>query len=90
MAGLFLVLALGQLEIYRFQLTAFLSIAVVFAVIGTNQGIFGDFSYQTALGAGWLLLAMVDVSTSSTCLQEAQKSDVSSLATGFLFRASPT
>lgn len=61
-AGLFLVLALGQLEIYRFQLTAFLSIAVVFAVIGTNQGIFGDFSYQTAIGAGWLLLAMVDVS----------------------------
>ena len=43
-------------------MTAFLSIAVVFAVIGTNQGIFGNFSYQTAIGAGWLLLAMINVS----------------------------
>lgn len=44
------------------QITAFLSIATVFAVIGTNMGIFGSSSYQTAIGAGWLLLSIVDVS----------------------------
>lgn len=44
------------------QLTAFLSIAVVFSILGTNQGIYGNTSYVTAIGAGWLLLAMVNVS----------------------------
>ena len=43
------------------QLTAFLSIAVVFSVIGTNQGLYGTLSYQNALGAGWIMLAMVNV-----------------------------
>lgn len=58
---LFVVLAKGELEIYRFQLTAFLSIAVVFSVIGTNQGLYGTLSYQNALGAGWIMLAMVNI-----------------------------
>ena len=39
-----------------------MSIAVVFAVLGTNEGIFSSLSYQTAIGAGWILLAIVDVS----------------------------
>lgn len=58
---LFLILAYGALEVYRFQLTAFLSIAVVFSVLGTNQGIYGNTSYVTAIGAGWLLLAMINI-----------------------------
>lgn len=33
----------------------------MFAVIGTNIGIFSSLSYQTAIGAGWLLLSMTDV-----------------------------
>ncbi|CAD6572345.1 MAG: Transmembrane osmosensor [Cyphobasidiales sp. Tagirdzhanova-0007] len=59
--ALFCVLAAGTLETYRFQLTAFMSIAVVFAVLGTNEGIFSSLSYQTAIGAGWILLAIVDI-----------------------------
>lgn len=59
--ALFFVLAQGTLEIYRFQLTAFLSILVVFSVIGTNQGIFGVLGSQLAIGAGWLLLAISNI-----------------------------
>ncbi|KAK4047572.1 Transmembrane osmosensor [Microbotryomycetes sp. JL201] len=45
----------------RFQISVFLAITVVFAVFGVNSGIFADSSYQLAIGAGWILLAMVDI-----------------------------
>ena len=38
------------------------AIAVVFAVIGVNDHIYTGFSAQVAVGAGWLLIAIVDVS----------------------------
>jgi len=44
------------------QLTAFISILVVFSVMGINQGIFGPGGSQLAIGAGWLLLAIANVS----------------------------
>jgi hypothetical protein len=38
------------------------AIAVVFAVIGVNDHIYAGVSAQVAVGAGWLLIAIVDVS----------------------------
>ena len=46
---------------HRFQIATFGSIAVVFAVIGVNQGIFSGASSLDAMAAGWLILAMVNI-----------------------------
>lgn len=46
---------------HRFQISVFGSIAIVFAVIGVNQGIFSGSASLDAMGAGWLILAMVDI-----------------------------
>jgi SHO1 osmosensor len=46
---------------YRFQIVAFGSVAIVFAVIGVNQSIFTGISSLDAIAAGWLILAMVDI-----------------------------
>lgn len=43
------------------QISVFLAIATIFAVLGTNSGIFNSESFRAAIGAGWLLLAIVDV-----------------------------
>ncbi|GAA6019219.1 hypothetical protein JCM11491_001421 [Sporobolomyces phaffii] len=59
--GVFITLARGTLGSNRFQLSIFLAIAVVMAVIGVNSGIFNTTSFQLAVGAGWLLLAIVDI-----------------------------
>jgi len=57
-----LAIATNQLAIHRFQLAVVTAIAVVFAVIGVNDHIYTGFSAQVAVGAGWLLIAIVDVS----------------------------
>ncbi|GAA5884465.1 hypothetical protein JCM16303_005094 [Sporobolomyces ruberrimus] len=59
--GVFITLARGTLGSNRFQLSIFLAIAVVMAVIGVNSGIFNTTSFQLAVGAGWLMLAIVDI-----------------------------
>lgn len=59
--GVFITLCRGTLGSNRFQLSIFLAIAVVMAVIGVNSGIFNTTSFQLAVGAGWLLLAIVDI-----------------------------
>lgn len=46
---------------HRFQIVAFGSVAIVFAVIGVNQSIFAQIGSLDALAAGWLILAMVDI-----------------------------
>ncbi len=46
---------------HRFQIVAFGSVAIVFAVIGVNQSIFSGLSSLDAIAAGWLILAMVDI-----------------------------
>jgi hypothetical protein len=56
-----LAIATNQLAIHRFQLAVVLAIAVVFAVIGVEQNIFTGVSARLAVGAGWLLIAIVDV-----------------------------
>jgi len=42
------------------------AIAVVFAVIGVDDNIYTGVSARVAVGAGWLLIAIVDVSLSIT------------------------
>ncbi|GAA5941496.1 osmosensor SHO1 [Sporobolomyces koalae] len=59
--GVFITLARGTLGSNRFQLSIFLAIAVVMAVIGVNSGIFNTTSFQLAVGSGWLMLAIVDI-----------------------------
>jgi SHO1 osmosensor len=46
---------------HRFQISVFGAIAVVFAVTGVNQGIFSGRASLDAMGAGWLILAIVDI-----------------------------
>lgn len=59
--GAFWTLATDSVGVHRFQLSIFLAIAVVFAVLGVNSGIFFATSFQRAIGAGWLLLSLVDI-----------------------------
>ena len=46
---------------HRFQIVAFGSVAIVFAVIGVDQSIFTNVASLDAIAAGWLILAMVDI-----------------------------
>ncbi|KAM0754826.1 hypothetical protein T439DRAFT_321877 [Meredithblackwellia eburnea MCA 4105] len=59
--GVFYTLATDSVAVHRFQLSLFLAIAVVFAVWGTNAGIYNETSFQLAMGAGWLILSVVDI-----------------------------
>lgn len=46
---------------HRFQISTFGSVAIVFAVIGVNQGIYSGVGPLSAMSAGWLILAIVDI-----------------------------
>lgn len=46
---------------HRFQISVFGAVAIVFAVIGVNQGIFSGFASLDAMAAGWLILAIVNI-----------------------------
>lgn len=46
---------------HRFQISVFGAVAIVFAVIGVNEGIFSDRGALNAMSAGWLILAIVDI-----------------------------
>jgi len=59
--GVIYTLASDSIAMHRFQIVAFGSVAVVFAVIGVNQSIFSNFASLDAIAAGWLILAMVDI-----------------------------
>jgi SHO1 osmosensor len=59
--GVIYTLASDSIAMHRFQIVAFGSVAIVFAVIGVNQSIFSNFASLDALAAGWLILAMVDI-----------------------------
>ena len=45
----------------RLQISTFGSVAIVFAVIGLNQGIFTGAGSLEAMAASWLILAMCDI-----------------------------
>ncbi|KAI0778621.1 hypothetical protein BD413DRAFT_490013 [Trametes elegans] len=59
--GVLHTLATDSLSMHRFQIATFGSIAIVFAVIGVNQGIFSGNAALDAMAAGWLILSMVDI-----------------------------
>ncbi|KAF9469676.1 hypothetical protein BDZ94DRAFT_1180999 [Collybia nuda] len=59
--GVLYTLASDSISMHRFQISVFGSIAIVFAVMGVNQGIFSNEASSNAMGAGWLILAMVDI-----------------------------
>lgn len=46
---------------HRFQISVFGAVAIVFSVQGVNDGIFESQGSLNAMGAGWLLLAIVNI-----------------------------
>lgn len=60
MAGFFIAIATDSLPLYQLQLAVFTAVALVFAVQGVNN-IFVDDGAPQAAGAGWLILAIVDI-----------------------------
>lgn len=50
---------------YRLQLSIFGAISLVYAVTGTNNGIYSKDGAYIAMAVGWLVLAIVDVSLST-------------------------
>ncbi|KAF8220798.1 hypothetical protein L208DRAFT_1416133 [Tricholoma matsutake] len=59
--GVLYTLASDSIGMHRFQISIFGAIAIVFAVIGVNQGIFSGAASLDAMAAGWLILAIVNV-----------------------------
>jgi SHO1 osmosensor len=59
--GVIYTLASDSIAMHRFQIVAFGSVAIVFAVIGVDQSIFTGAASLDAVAAGWLILAMVDI-----------------------------
>jgi hypothetical protein len=58
----FIVSSLALLPSQRTsQISVFGAVAIVFAVLGVNQGIFTHMGALNAMAAGWLVLAIVDV-----------------------------
>jgi SHO1 osmosensor len=45
----------------RFQISTFGAIAIVFSVIGVQEGVFTGLAALDAMGAGWLILAIVNI-----------------------------
>ncbi|KAJ7155694.1 hypothetical protein C8R46DRAFT_1226765 [Mycena filopes] len=59
--GFIFTIGTSSTETNRFQMTAFASIATVFAVFGIDSGVFSDEPVLIAMGAGYLVLATVDI-----------------------------
>ncbi|GAA6002145.1 hypothetical protein JCM10207_003096 [Rhodosporidiobolus poonsookiae] len=59
--GVFATLATDSVGANRHQLSVFLAVALVMATIGTSLGIYQETSSQLAVGAGWLIIAVVDI-----------------------------
>lgn len=60
-AGVFYTLASDSIAMHRLQISVFGAIAIVFAVEGANTGLFSNVGSLQAMGAGWLVLSMVDI-----------------------------
>lgn len=59
--GVLHTLASDSIAMNRFQIAVFGAVAIVFSVQGVNQGIFSGASSLDAMGAGWLILAIVNI-----------------------------
>ncbi|KAJ7173172.1 hypothetical protein C8R46DRAFT_990971 [Mycena filopes] len=59
--GFICTVGTSSTETNRFQMTAFASIATVFAVFGVDTGVFSEEPVLVTMGAGYLVLATVDI-----------------------------
>lgn len=59
--GIAATLATDSIAVARLQLSAFLAVALVFAVEGINEGIYSNVSSLNAATAGWFILTIVDL-----------------------------
>ncbi|KAF8665384.1 hypothetical protein AX16_000403 [Volvariella volvacea WC 439] len=59
--GVLYTLASNSMAMHRLQITTFGAIAVVYAVQGTNAGIYSNAGPLNAMSAGWLILSIVDI-----------------------------
>ncbi|TCD69283.1 Transmembrane osmosensor [Steccherinum ochraceum] len=59
--GVLHTLASDSIAMHRFQISVFGAVAVVFAVMGVDKGIFTGVASRDAMAAGWLILSIVDI-----------------------------
>jgi SHO1 osmosensor len=59
--GVLYTLASDSIAMHRFQISIFGAVAIVFAVMGVDQGIFSGVASLDAMAAGWLILAVIDI-----------------------------
>ena len=59
--GVLYTLASDSIAMNRLQISIFGAITVVFAVIGVDAGLFSGDPSRSAMSAGWLILAIVDI-----------------------------
>ncbi|KAF9055980.1 hypothetical protein BJ165DRAFT_1412325 [Panaeolus papilionaceus] len=59
--GVLYTLATDSISMHRFQISVFGAVAIVFAVDGVTRGVFLAGSALNAMGAGWLILSIVDI-----------------------------
>ncbi|KAG8790670.1 Transmembrane osmosensor [Ceratobasidium sp. 428] len=59
--GVMHTLASDTIGMHRLQISVFGAVAIVFSVQGANQGLFASRPAVQAMGAGWLLLAFVNI-----------------------------
>ncbi|KAF8204454.1 hypothetical protein K438DRAFT_561797 [Mycena galopus ATCC 62051] len=59
--GVLYTLATDSIAMHRFQISTFGAVAIVFSVIGVQEGIFTGLGALDAMAAGWLILAMVNI-----------------------------
>jgi SHO1 osmosensor len=60
-SGVLYTLASDSIAMHRLQISVFGAVAIVFAVDGANTGLFAGIGSLQAMGAGWLVLSMVDI-----------------------------
>ncbi|CAA7268034.1 unnamed protein product [Cyclocybe aegerita] len=59
--GVLYTLATDSISMHRTQISIFGAVSIVFAVEGTTLGIFASVGSLNAMGAGWLILSIVDI-----------------------------
>ena len=59
--GVLYTLASDSIAMHRLQISVFGAVAIGFAVDGANAGLFDTRGSLQAMGAGWLVLSMVDI-----------------------------
>jgi SHO1 osmosensor len=59
--GVLYILATDSIAMHRLQISVFGAIAIVFTVDGVSTGIFAGVASLNAMGAGWLVLSIVDI-----------------------------